>query len=1110
MNQPMFFDNRTSIVKDDLVKSIQAGGRVSVAASVFSLYAYQELREQLASIDEFRFLFTSQSFTKERAPKEKREFYIPRLAREQGLYGTEFDIRLRNELTQKAIAVECAKWIREKASFKSFGSEGGMGSTFLALDPQPAVYLPFNGFTTSELGTEKSSDSYTGITKLDAAASRSFLEMFNRAWGDAQLQDVTEAVIDGITALYQENAPELIYYSALYRIFNEFLDDISEDVLPNEGVGFRESAIWSRLYDFQRDAVLAIINKLETYNGCILADSVGLGKTFTALAVVKYYESRNRNVLVLCPKKLKDNWITYRSNLVNNPIASDRLRYDVLFHTDLSRERGDSATGIPLDRINWGAYDLVVIDESHNFRNGVDSASKANDKMNRYQVLMEKVIRQGVKTKVLMLSATPVNNKFRDLRNQLALAYSGDPSQWEGKLRLNSDIDTVFRLAQSTYTRWTKLPPELRNTAQLTEMLDFDFFEVLDQVTVARSRKHIQRYYDMRAIGPFPARNKPISKRPQLSTLPNAINYREIYEQLEAVSLAVYIPSTYVHASKRAKYDVEGHGSGLTAVGRENGLRKLMTANLLKRLESSVWSFRLTLKRVIKVMEEALEAIDDFKRAQAKGQAAHGATVGDRLLGGGLDLDADDEESLAHEVGGNTKVLLEDMDWISWERDITADLEQMHLLLSLVADISPEHDAKLTEICADIRAKVENPINPGNRKVLIFTAFSDTADYLYEHVGAFAKRELGLETGLITGDGAKCTVKRVPSDMNTILTCFSPVSKERDVVAPKLAGCDIDIIIATDCISEGQNLQDCDWMVNYDIHWNPVRIVQRFGRVDRIGSKNDRIQLVNYWPDVELDEYIKLKARVEERMRITVMTSTGDDDYINEAEQGDLEYRRRQLEQMRDEVVDLEDVTGGVSITDLGLNEFRMDLVGYYKDNPEIDRLPTGIHAVVEGDVPGAIFVLRNVRAEMNQSGKNHLHPFYVVYVGVDGEVVAGHLQPKPVLDALRMLCRGKDEPDAGLCREFNRATKNGRDMREVAALLRAAVGSIVDAKEEEDIASFFGSGTTSFLESEIAGLDDFELICFLVVSARGDEGDAAAPALARDGGAAAGENALC
>lgn len=1083
----MFFDNRANIVKDDLVGQIGAGDRVSVAASIFSLYAYQELREQLRGVKDFRFLFSSQAFTKERASKEKREFYIPRLNREQGLCGTEFEIKLRNELTQKAIAAECAEWIRKKATFKSFGREGGMGSTFLAIDPaspaEPVSYLPFAGFTTSELGTERSASDYSAITRLDAASSRSFLDMFDRAWSDEQLQDVTEAVVDGITALYQENAPELVYYAALYRIFNEFLDDVSEDVLPNEGVGFRESAIWGKLYDFQRDAALAIINKLETYNGCILADSVGLGKTFTALAVIKYYECRNRNVLVLCPKKLKDNWITFRANVVNNPIAGDRLRYDLAYHTDLLRTRGETVSGIPLDRINWGSYDLVVIDESHNFRNGGDSA--VDGKMNRYQVLMEKVIKQGVNTKVLMLSATPVNNRFRDLRNQLALAYSGDPSRWEGKLRLGTDIETVFRKAQAAYSSWTKLPADQRTTTRLTDILDLDFFEVLDRVTVARSRKHIQRYYDMCAIGTFPTRNKPISRRPKLSLSEGAVNYSDIYELLDSLTLAVYVPSDFVHTSRKGKYGTLDHGN-LTLAGRENGLRNLMSANLLKRLESSVHSFRCTLLRIAGAMEEALRVVGEFELTRA------GDALRECLGTEAFDLDSDDEDLVGFEVGGSSKVLLEDMDWMSWSREVSADLERVRLLISMVEDIDPARDAKLQKLYEDIRAKMECPINPGNRKVLVFTAFSDTAEYLYEQVSAFARRDLGLNVGLVTGTSLKSTCKRVPSDMNAILTCFSPDSKERSLVEPNLAECDIDILIATDCISEGQNLQDCDYVINYDIHWNPVRIVQRFGRVDRIGSKNERIQLVNYWPDVELDEYINLKSRVENRMRAAVMASTGDDDYVNEAEQGDLAYRKRQLKQMRDEVIDLEDVSGGVSITDLGLNEFRMDLVGYYKENPGISRVPAGIHAVVEGERPGVVFVLRNMNENANAQGKNHLHPFYVVYVGEGGEVLQGHLEPKLVLDSLRMLCKGKADPDAVLCRKFNKVTKDGRDMHEAAALLKDAVASIVEAKEEADIDSFFGDGTTTFLESDIAGLDDFELICFLVVSAADANGESA------------------
>ena len=1075
--EPNYFDNKARIVKDDLVAQIGKGDRISVAASVFSMYAYRELAEQLKDVDQFRFIFTSDTFTASRPKKEKREFYIPRLSREQGLFGTQLEIKLRNELTQKAVAIECADWIRKKAQFRSFNSDdnGAVDSSLVVSKQSDDVaYMPFDEFTTSKLGTEHSTVRTSPTMRLDTAQSRALLQSFDDAWNSDKLQDVTEAVIESISTMYAENAPELVYYAALYRIFNEFLDDISEDVLPKEGTGFRESAIWSKLYDFQRDAAVAIINKLEIYNGCILADSVGLGKTFTALAVIKYYESRNRNVLVLCPKKLKDNWLTYNQNVVNNPIASDRLRYDVLYHTDLSRERGMSETGIPLDRFNWGAYDLVVIDESHNFRNGADSASKNDDRENRYQRLLKKVVQDGVDTKVLMLSATPVNNRFRDLRNQLALAYAGDASKWEGRLKIDNDIETVFRNAQSVFTRWSKLAPDQRTTDALTHMLDFEFFEVLDQVTVARSRKHIQRHYDMNALGPFPKRNKPISKRPHLSTLTKAISYHEIYDELENLTLAIYMPSQYLQQSKVSKYAGE-NGGNLTLSGRETGVRKLMNTNLLKRLESSVWSFRMTLERILDYMSETLKVIDAYKAN--RGQHV---VVGD--TSSQFDFDLDDEE-MFFEVGGKTKIDLEDMDWMSWERDVSADVETIKLLLSMIEDIDPAHDAKLLELCEEIRQKVEHPINAGNRKIMIFTAFADTAEYLYQHVSAFAKSKLGLETAVVTGTKpGRCTIEAVPNDMGSILACFSPISKERNVVAKDLEQYDIDILIATDCISEGQNLQDCDYLINYDIHWNPVRIVQRFGRIDRIGSTNDVIQLVNYWPDVELDEYIKLKARVEERMRITVMTSTGDDDYINEEEKGDLEYRERQLRQMQEEVIDLEDVSGGVSITDLGLNDFRMDLLGYFKDNPEVDRLPSGIHAVVAGEDPGVIFVLRNVNPGVNIQGRNHLHPFYLVYVKDDGEVLHGHLSPKDTLDAMCLLCRGKAMPDKTLCKAFNRETKNGRDMRRQAKLLRDAVGSIVETKAEGDVDSFFGDGTTSFLENDVKGLDDFELVCFLAV----------------------------
>ena len=1070
------FDNRARIVKDDLVNRIVSGDRIAIAASVFSLYAYQELKKQLESIEEFRFIYTAPTFLNEKTKKEAREFYIPRLKRERSLYGTEFEVKLRNELSQKAIASECGKWIKKKATFKSFKQDDSMNNFLGIQKPEDdVVYMPFNGFTTAELGVRSLSD-YTAIARMDSPSSRAFLELFDAAWSDTErMQDVTETVIDSITTLYRENPPELVYYSTLFNVFNEFLDDISEDLLPNEATGFKNSVIWSKLYDFQRDATLAIINKLETYNGCILADSVGLGKTFTALAIIKYYETRNRNVLVLCPKKLQENWMTFRGNLINNPIAEDRLRYDVVFHTDLSRARGDTATGLPLDRINWGNYDLVVIDESHNFRNGGASSAKTEAGENRYEKLMNKVIKEGVNTKVLMLSATPVNNKFLDLKNQLALAYSGNPEAWQSKLKLDNDVDTVFRVAQNTFARWSKLPVDNRTTKTLMGMLSFDFFEILDQVTVARSRKHIQRYYDVEAIGAFPERNKPISKRPKLSTLTTSINYREIYEALEDLLLAVYTPSQYLLPSRINKY-IDPEISGITIGGRESGIRKLMNVNLLKRLESSVYSFRLTLERVREYIGRTMHQVEEF-------ELEHNGTVYDYIAGDSDDLDFDDEESTLFEVGRATRIEIADLDYLSWKRDMARDYEQLQLLLSMIVDIEPQYDSKLIDLCEQISNKIKNPINENNKKVLIFTAFADTADYLYKHVSTYVKDRLGINTAVVTGKHpGKSTIAGVPRDMSSILTCFSPISKERALVAPQLEEHDIDILIATDCISEGQNLQDCDYLINYDIHWNPVRIIQRFGRIDRIGSKNSVIQLTNYWPDVELDEYIKLQARVESRMRITVMTSTGDDDYINETEKGDLEYREKQLRQIRDEVIDLEDVSGGVSITDLGLNEFRMDLLEYYKENPEIDRVPFGIHAVCTGAEPGVVFVLKNVNQGINISGRNQLHPFYLVYVRMDGSINFTHLEPKTALDTMRFLCKGKAEPERELYKAFNKETANGKDMKEISKLLGDAIASIIDIKGQTDIESFFGSGQTTFLEGDIAGLDDFELLCFLVV----------------------------
>ena len=862
----------------------------------------------------------------------------------------------------------------------------------------------------------------------------------------------------------------------LYHVFSEFLDDISEDELPNEATGFKQSKIWNMLYDFQKDATLAIINKLERYNGCILADSVGLGKTFTALAVVKYYENRNKSVLVLCPKKLAENWNTYKDNYVNNPIAADRLNYDVLFHTDLSRTHGFS-NGLELDRLNWENYDLVVIDESHNFRNGTGTHS--NTRENRYVKLMDKIIRPGVKTKVLMLSATPVNNRFVDLKNQLAIAYEGNSENINKKLNTSKTIEEIFKQAQKAFNAWSKLDTVDRTTDALLRALDFDFFELLDSVTIARSRKHIEKYYDTTEIGKFPERKKPISLRPKLTDLDSAINYNEIYEQLMHLSLCIYTPSNYIFPSKIQKYMDLTHNKGdnLTQTGREEGIRRLMSINLLKRLESSVNSFQLTLQRIRTLIEDTIKAIDCFEK--------YGNVELDMYEASDMDLDIDDGNTEYFTVGKKIKIELADMDYKTWRRGLQEDAETLELLTLLVADITPEHDYKLQQLFRLLNEKMEHPINRGNKKVLIFSAFSDTAEYLYENVSRYIKDKYGLNTAVITGNiEGRTTIPGFKSTLNNVLTCFSPISKDRDVLMPENKT-EIDILIATDCISEGQNLQDCDYLVNYDIHWNPVRIIQRFGRIDRIGSKNEYIQLVNFWPDMNLDEYINLKSRVETRMKISVMTSTGDDDPINPEEKGDLEYRKQQLKRLQEEVVDIEDMNTGISIMDLGLNEFRLDLLEYVKAHPDLEQKPKGLHAVVSAteELPkGVIFVLKNINNSVNIDNQNRIHPFYMVYIGMDGEIICDYLNPKKLLDDIRLLCRGKKQPIMKLCQKFNEETDDGRNMGEMSELLSEAIDSIIDCKEKNDIDSLFAEGGTSALLSTVSGLDDFELICFLVV----------------------------
>lgn len=1075
-------NNIDQLLGDDLKHTLRKGTKLSIAASCFSVYAYEALIKELNQVEEVRFIFTSPTFVADSIKKEKREFYIPKLNRERSLYGTEFEIRLKNEMTLKAIAKECSDWIRKKVTFKSNRTSGSMqGMLNMHSDNGEVTYMPVDGFTTVDLGYEKGNALSKMVNKFtEAPFTKMYFDLFDQVWNDkSKLEDVTQQVADHISSVYKENSPEFVYYVILYNIFNEFLSDITEDILPNEATGFKDTVIWNRLYHFQKDAVLGAINKLEKYNGCILADSVGLGKTFSALGIIKYYELRNKSVLVLCPKKLGDNWLTYKQNVTNNILYADRLRYDVLYHTDISRDRGKS-NDIPLDRLNWGNYDLLVIDESHNFRN--NEAKK--DKENRYQMLMRKVIKSGVKTKVLMLSATPVNNKFMDLRNQLALAYEGNADEINKKLGTDRGINDIFKRAQSAFNQWSKLDASKRTTETLLDMLDFDFFELLDSLTIARSRKHIQKYYNSEEIGEFPKRLQPISKFCNITDRSDVVGYNEIFTELSRINLGIYAPFKYIQPSRLRFYEeiydtrVRGGSGSFKQMDREGSLQLLMRVNLLKRLESSVESFRLTLSKIISKLNQTLEQIEAYEnngKSDSVGYTDYEDT----------NLDNDDWLDDDFSIGSTIKINLSDMDVLRWKEDLTHDRDILFGLFEEMQKVTPEHDEKLNTLKQVIDYKIQHPINPENRKVIIFSAFTDTAAYLYTHLSEYMREKYHIHTAKIVGSDENKNTAGLRNDIHTLLTCFSPRSKEKHLTMPDVKGT-IDLLIASDCISEGQNLQDSDYLINYDIHWNPVRIIQRFGRIDRIGSKNKAIQLVNFWPNMTLDEYIQLKQRVENRMVIMDMTATGDDNVLFN-QSSDLEYRKQQLNRLQKEVVDLDDMDTGVSITDLGLNDFRMDLVNYVKENDELDTVPSGLHTVVSADVdkgvkPGVIFVLRNINDELNPNQQNRLHPFYLVYMGDDGEVITNHMDVKKTLDILRSLCRGQSEPIMEACRDFNLETKDGRKMGNYSMLLEETIRSIVQVKEESDLDSLFSSGGTSALLDSIKGLEDFELITFVVI----------------------------
>ena len=1059
-------------VYKELEKHIRKGSKVSTISAYFTMYAYSALKKELDKIDEMRFIFTTPSFSKNK-DKEAREYEIVN----NNIFGNEFELKLRNEMTQSAVAKDCAKWLKDKVEIKSFKEPNVAQPRMIHVHNKSEEDIVINGsvdFTTDGLGITGSNRADFNNFMAGEEFTDSQLLSFDTLWNNEMvLTDVKDKLLKQMEVMYEENSGEFIYFKSLYHIFYNYLDELDEDNIVKKGNKLKETKIWNTLYQFQQDAVIGAIDKIEKYNGCIFADSVGLGKTFTALAIIQYYELRNDRVLVLVPKKLRENWTIYTLNDKRNIFAEDRFRYDVLNHTDLSRERGFSGN-IDLKTINWENYDLVVIDESHNFRNN----PAVKDRVTRYQRLMNDVIKQGHKTKLLMLSATPVNNKMNDIKNQIAFITEDKDNALE-EIGISS-INHTLRNAQTIFNQWSKLDDNTRTGEKFVDMMDLEYFKLLDTLTIARSRKHIEKYYDLAEIGEFPNRLDPINESSDIDIKKEFPTLNEINNEIERLNLSVFSPFLYILPQKREdyakKYDIAiGEGKSVfKQTDREKSLIQLMRINLLKRMESSIHSFKLTIEKLLFKINKTLEKIDNISE--------YNEDIDISLI----DPEEDEYDELM--FGKKTKVLLQDMDLIKWKQDLKLDKEKLEFLFAQAKEVDCLRDEKLADLKKVISNKIENPINEDNKKILIFTAFADTAKYLYENISQWIFDNYGLYTALVTGSGDnKTNLKAVRNtDIDEILTSFSPISKNRNIINPEMTE-EIDILIGTDCISEGQNLQDCDYLINYDIHWNPVRIIQRFGRVDRIGSKNKDIQLVNFWPNIELDEYINLKGRVENRMVMVDVSATGEENIIvnNDKVMNDLEYRKNQLEKLKDQVIDLEDVSDAISITDLTFNDFKIELMEYMKKHrKELDNAPFGIYSIVPAGEfePGVIFLLRQVKGVKESKDKNALTPYYLVYISEDEEVKLNYIQSKKILDYYQKLCSGKKEVFRNLVESFDRETDNGRQMDKYSQLLKESIENIIGKKQETGVRSLFTKGGTSPVKNNIEGLEEFELISFLIL----------------------------
>jgi len=1049
----------------DLIRPhLKHGNQLGCVTPSFSLYAFAEMRDALSVLDRVQLILSPDDGALE-------------------FLGAEGDRAARNRLQARWLANQCANWISRKVDLRRALGPVPQGAVVMRKpDATPEqVVLGSLAFSTAGLGLTPGNPLSLIQASESADEAAQLARWFDQQWASLHGQSGEstsgrDALISALRAIGEHRDPFTVYTLILHHLFRDSGDEMDEDRIVKSATGIRNTVVWKKLFKFQRDGVVGAIDKLNRFGGCIIADSVGLGKTFEALAIIKYHELRNDRVLVLAPKRLRDNWTLYKANDKRNILAADRFNYDVLNHTDLSRDGGTSGD-IDLSHVNWGNYDLVVIDESHNFRNKATHKGKES----RYDRLMRRIIKEGVKTRVLMLSATPVNNRLADLRNQIAFVTEGDDTALlEHGI---ASIEATTRKAQAQFNRWLAMDESEKTPSKLVEMLGFDYFTLLDHLTIARSRRHIEKYYGTSETGRFPDRLPPINIKADVDLAGEFRAIRDINLEIRRLTLASYAPLRYVLPHKQAAYDakystqVRGGEGFFRQVDREESLIHLLRVNVLKRMESAVSSFTLTVQRQLRDVEATLAHIESHTDELEEIDIA--------------DVDIDDPAFEALLVGRKVKVLLGDVDLIRWKQDLIEDRNRLATLLAAAKQVDAARDAKLAALRQMIEDKCRHPINSGNQKIIVFTAFSDTAHYLYAQLAPWAKSTLGIDAALVTGSaGIQTTLPGLRKSMSGVLSAFAPRAKERP--EELAAEGEIDLLIATDCISEGQNLQDCDWLINYDIHWNPVRIIQRFGRIDRIGSPNESIQLVNFWPNMELEEYINLEQRVSGRMVLLDISATGEENLIEQQSgnpMNDLEYRRKQLLKLQDTVIDMEDLSTGVSITDLTLTDFRIDLAQYLKAHPgKLDTQPLGAYAVsttLDADIPpGVIFCLQASGPAANKAKESDypLAPHYLVHVGDDGAVLLPYPQAKHILDRLKRLALGREAPDTGACARFDKATRQGEDMRHAQKLLASAVASVAGKNEERAVASLFTPGGTHAIKGEFAGSNDFEVVAFMVI----------------------------